>query len=95
VQANIKGSSQILTSTSNMEILPEKPQGQTYNYEFYVLSFMNDQACTVKINGSEPIYLRAGQGFNFESKNYYDNVSITSFVIVEVGINFNWVGLHY
>ena len=75
------GSSQLTTSTSNQEIVP---RGKI----FYKFSFMNSQDCTVKINGSNPIFLRANQGFSMDEVDAY----IHSFVIVEPNIEFNWVG---
>lgn len=77
-----------ITTTENQEIIPSSPPEWTVGYKFYKFSFMNDQDCTVRINGDEPIFLRAYQGFNC---NQHDE-GISSFVIVESGINFNWIG---
>jgi hypothetical protein len=49
---------------------------------------MNDQECHVTINGTDTIYLRAGQGFNTDRPNK----AISSFVIQEQGVSFNWIG---
>lgn len=83
------GSSQLETTTStDFEILPEKPDNWTHGYSFYKFSFMNNQSCTVKINNSSEIFLRANQGFVCD---YYDK-PISSFVILEDGIEYNWIG---
>lgn len=83
------GSPHLETSeTSNYEVIPESPPTWSGGYSFYKFAFMNDQDCTVIINGGNPIFLRAGQGF---STDYYDKL-IESFVIVEEGIQYNWIG---
>lgn len=76
-------------STANQEILTvidatwTKPRG-----EYYEFSFQNTQPCTVKVNGSAPIPLDAIQGIESD----VDDAVITSFVIVEAGINYKWFG---
>jgi len=75
------GSSDLQTSTSNMEIIP-------INTDAYKFSFVNDQICHVKINGKNPIYLRALQGFESDETDK----EIRSFIIVEVNITFNFIG---
>lgn len=82
------GSSQKEKSNPNQEVIPSPPTGWTNGYALYKFAFMNDQDCTVKINNSNPIFLRAGQGFATEP---YDK-PITSFVIVEGNIDYNWIG---
>ena len=79
------GSADILTSTSNQELV----NLQSPNTAFGKFSFMNDQSCTVSINGSLPIRLRASQGFDCEKRDYH----INSFVIIEPSITFNWIGM--
>jgi hypothetical protein len=76
------------TSTANQELITT-PSGWT-NIAFYKFSFYNDQACNVKINGSGSIPLRAGQGF----ESGIEDAKIKSFVIVESGISFNWIGAY-
>jgi hypothetical protein len=44
----------------------------------------------VKINGSGAIPLRAGQGF----ESGVEDAKIKSFIIVESGIDYNWIGAH-
>lgn len=76
-------------STANQEILTvidaawTKPRG-----EYYEFLFQNTQPCTVKINGSSPIPLDAIQGIESD----INDAVITSFVIVEAGINYKWFG---
>lgn len=75
-------------STANQEILTvidatwTKPRG-----EYYEFSFLNTQACTVKVN-DKLVPLDANQGFEL----YRDDVDVTSVVIVESGINYKWFG---
>lgn len=77
------GSPSIETSTANQEIIPQ-------NYSFHKFSFINYQTCTVKINDSLPIYLAEGQGFGCD----VNDTRIKSFVIIESGIQYNWVGAY-
>ncbi len=85
-----KGSTALQTSVVGAEIIPAAPQGWTMGYHFKHFEFLNDQLCTVKINGSnEAIYLRAGQGFR-TPENFRD--TIHSFKVVEAGITFNYLG---
>lgn len=77
------GSSSIVTSQGNDEIVPQ-------GLSFYKFSFLNYSACTVKINNSDPIYLAEGQGF---SSDIHD-AKITSFIIVEPNIQYNWIGAY-
>lgn len=84
------GSASLQTSTTNMELIPSKPAGWSDGYKLYKFSFVNDQACHVVVNGKWNLYLRDGQGFNIELGDKH----ITSFVIVEGGITFNWIGAY-
>ena len=81
IGAKFNGSPSLQTSTKNQEIIPEK---QFY----YKFSFMNHQDCTVRINNSEPIFLRAGLGFSMNEVDAY----INSFIVLESGIEFHWLG---
>jgi len=80
------GSSAIMTSTSNQEIV------QTQLVAPYTslgkFTFINDAVCHVLINNSAPILLRANQGFYSEQEDY----RINSFIIVDSGITFSWIG---
>lgn len=72
----VLGSDEILTSVANAEILNRPVR----NFEL-----VNDQPCTISINGSDPIHLRALQGVAFDIAY--------SVKIQENGITFNWIGL--
>ncbi|MGM0807506.1 MAG: hypothetical protein ACQET8_22635 [Bacillota bacterium] len=84
------GSSGIQTSTANKEVvtLPKSANGSTL--PFYKLSFLNLQSCKVKINGGNPIYLEQDQGFEMNESD----APIYSFVIVEAGIQYQWIGAY-
>lgn len=77
-------------SKSNHEVIPSPPDTWTIKYSFYKFSFLNDQECHVSINSGDPIYLRAGQGFQMDA---HDS-PITSFKISESGITYNFLGAH-
>lgn len=85
------GSTGLLTSIANAQILPTPPSNWTRKYYFYKFAFMNDQECRIILNDSnQQIYLRAGQGFEM---NEIDN-PIWSFKIVESGVTYNWMGAY-
>ncbi|KXZ22294.1 hypothetical protein P4T89_13275 [Bacillus nakamurai] len=84
------GSPNLEKSEANQEVVPPPPQTWTMKYSFYKFSFSNDQECHVSINGGDPIYLRAGQGFQMDA---HDS-PITSFKISESGITYNFLGAH-
>jgi hypothetical protein len=85
------GSPSLETSTANKEVIPNSPVGWTGRYNLYKFSFDNaEQACSVKINGGSPIYLKAGQGFEIQK----EDAPIWSFVIVEAGVSYNWIGAY-
>ena len=88
IGAGYLGSSAIETSVANAEVLPSAPAGWSTGYSLYRFSFINESACTVKINGGDPVYIRAWQGFNIDEKD----TPITSFVICENDILYNYVG---
>ena len=89
--AGIIGSSELETSVAGAEIVPSPPvEWVNANYSFNKFEFVNDQACTVIVNNSDPIYLRASQGFKAEKRD----MNITSFKVVEGAITYNWIG-HY
>lgn len=89
MKADFIGSDDLMVSTANMEIIPPKPEGWTSGYNFIIFALFNDQPCRVSINGSKPIYFKANQGFYFP----LCNMIIESFVIIDEGITFNWIGL--
>lgn len=83
------GSSEVLTSVQNEEIIPKAPERWTLDrYELYKLSFINYDPITVKINDGEPIFLDAEQGFECEKG---DQV-IKSFVILTENVRYSWIG---
>jgi hypothetical protein len=85
------GTDSLKTSTANQECIPSVPVNWTGRYNLYKFSFDNaDQSCSVKINGGSPIYLKAGQGFEIQK----EDAPIWSFVIVEAGISYNWIGAY-
>ena len=84
------GTDSIKTSTANLELVPEKQANWTQGYKFYKFSFINKQACKVKINGGNPIFLDAEQGFEMG----VIDALVHSFVIVESGIDYQWIGTY-
>lgn len=82
------GTSKVETSISMDEIIPESPEAWTSGYNLRKFSFYNVDACTVKINKNIDIYLRARQGFEVG----YNDKPITSFIILEDNIKYNWIG---
>lgn len=85
--SNFIGSSKITTSEANHQVVPSPPSNWSKGYNFYRFTFHNTTPCTVKINDDSPIFLRGGQGINTD---IYD-APIRSFVIIEPGIQFNWM----
>jgi hypothetical protein len=84
------GSSDLQTSTTNQEIVSSSPSGWTIPFKLYKMSFLNNQDCHVKINGGDQIFLSAGQGFEMNE----NDAPIQSFIIVESGITFNFMGAY-
>lgn len=82
--SGIIGSAALQTSVAGQEIVPAGYRG-LINFQL-----MNDQICTVSINGESPIYLRAGQGI----KTKPEDVLVKSVKIQENGITFNWIATH-
>jgi hypothetical protein len=76
------------TSTANQELIVNL-SGWTKAPEYYRFSFINDQDCTVKVNGNT-IPLRAGQGF----ESGKDDASIKSFILVTANVSFSFVGAY-
>mgnify|MGYP007112383697 CR=1 FL=1 len=82
------GTSKIETSTGNQEIVANlKPESWT-SFRLYSFTFKNYSPCTVIINGGNPIFLDTGEGFITS----YIDAPITSFIIVEAGIQYKFVG---
>lgn len=82
-----KGTNALKLSSSMQEIVPSPPANWTIKYNFYRFSFMNNQDCTVIVNGQETIFLPAGRGFEVSEID----APITSFVIVEAGVNYYFI----
>jgi hypothetical protein len=79
------------TSSANTEIIPTPPSNLnwTVGYNVYKLSFMNYSSdCHVIINGGNPIFLKANQGFEMDE----DDAPITSFKVVESGTQYSFIG---
>ena len=86
-----KGTSAIQTTLStNTEILPSKPQGWTVPYSFYKLELRNYNACTIKINGGDPIYLAENQGFTMSETDK----PVYSLVICEQNVSYSYIGAY-
>ena len=64
------GSSDIQTSTANLELVITPVEWVGVKMAYTQFSFLNETDCHMKINGSEPIFLRAYQGFNMEVNKY-------------------------
>lgn len=85
------GSSTLLTSTGNNELIQQHKPSSYTSFETYKFSFFNNSACTIKINDSnDEIYLKANQGFSSE---YYD-APIYSFIIVTSNVQYNYIGAY-
>lgn len=80
-------SPEIQISTENHEIVPEKPSEWTNGYRIKKLSFSNVEECTLLINNETEVKIPSGRGFEMG----YDDPVITSFIIKESGIQFNFV----
>lgn len=81
-------------SEAMQDIMPKIPDRWTVPIKFINFSFMNQEACTVVLNGKSnltgednKIYLMANQGLNI----FDGDTNVESFVIVEDGIPYNFV----
>lgn len=80
-----------VVSAANQQIFPPTPSDWTADtYVFKKLSFYNTQKCTVIINEQHTIVLEAGVGFEVSR----DDIPVESFVIVEAGIDYVWIGAY-
>jgi hypothetical protein len=85
------GTDTLKTSVAQQELIPSPPVNWTVKYSLYKFTFMNDQDCSVLINGNTTaIFLRAGQGFETTDSD----APIYSFKINESGITYNFVGAY-
>lgn len=78
------GTDSVKTSTVNDDIISNSPS------ELYKFSFYNQQDCTVTINSKHTLFLQAHQGFEVSEVD----APITSFVVSESGIQYNFVGAY-
>lgn len=93
---NIIGSNGLkITTVENEQIVPQAPQGWTVPIAFRSFTFMNTEECHIVLNGNSRlggeenvIYLRPYQGFSVCE----EDVKVFSFIIKEVGVEYNWVG---
>lgn len=76
------------TTVASKEIIPPSPSNWTYGYIFKKFSFINETDCTVIINNEFTLHLIGGIGFEIDR----NDVSIHSFVIVESGTRYYWIG---
>ena len=77
-----------VTQSPNQEILPKPPANWSMGYKLEKFSFYNETTCNAIINKKYPIYLSAGRGFEVG----YDDVPITSFIIVEENTPYEFIG---
>jgi hypothetical protein len=91
LMANIIGSSAKQTSQANAEIVPSPPQDWiNVVYTFKEFELLNDQDCTLIVDGGSEVFLRANQGFKYSS----EHKPIKSVKIKEAGITFNWIAVY-
>jgi len=85
------GSSSVQTSTELVEIIQQhKPSSWiTSKLQVYKFSFMNNEDCHIEINeSSSQIFLPAGTGFEMSEVDK----ELWSFVIVEAGVTYTYIG---
>lgn len=83
----IGSSDKITTVAENEEVITQSVKDQGRHIKKF--DFLNLTDCHIKINGSDPIFLSAGQGFNSDSSN----PPIKSIVVVETGVEYQYIGL--
>lgn len=89
MSSNIIGTGKVEVSSANEELIPKSPENWTNErYTFRKFSFINNNACTVEINGGKPIFLDEYRGF----ESGHDDEPIRSFIVVESGIEYTWIG---
>lgn len=91
------GSENLQTSTAMQEIVPNSTHKGLRLNSLYSFAFINTESCHVIINGKKgigeggvTIYLAEGQGFS----TVLGDAPIDSFIVVESGVHFNWVGAY-
>ena len=75
----VVGSPALQTSVAGEEIVPSTTK-TVINFEL-----LNDQNCTISLNGQDAIFVRASQGIKIPIVN--------SCKIIEADITFNWTGI--
>lgn len=83
-----QGSPSILVSTVNQEVIPPTPTDWTEKFYFKSFTFFNEDDCTVRINGSSSIFVRANQGITTTSPT---DEEIYSFIVNEEGVRYTWI----
>lgn len=87
---NVLGTDEIKVSVGGENILPPTPENWSFNsYEFNQFSFINKKPCKIKINGGKEVFLDAEEGFSYSGKSV-----IESFVIIESGIEYTFIGVY-
>lgn len=84
------GSSKIETSKENQEILPLPPEKWTVGYRLYKMTFKAYDDMTIIINNQSSIFLSANQVFEMDETD----ALISSFIIVNKGAKFQWIGAY-
>lgn len=84
------GSDKIETSTANQEIVPSPDASWTDGYSFYKFLMINYTDAVILVNGKTKLFIPAFEGF---VTDMYDPV-IHSFVIVNAGVKYRWVGAY-
>lgn len=75
------------TSKENEEIIPELVRKDIQMNGFLTFTFLNDDDCTVIVNGVDEIKLRAKQGMI----TGFEDAPITSFKIKEKGTSYYYL----
>lgn len=82
------GSPNIEVSVAGKNIIPERPDDWSFDYNLKEFTFINYQDCHVLINGSRtPIFIKQEQGIDYSGSQ-----GISSFTVVESGIEYNYIG---
>ncbi len=91
------GSENLQTSIAMQEVMPNLTHDGLRLNSLYSFAFVNTESCHVIINGKKgtgeggvTIYLAEAQGFS----TVLGDSPIHSFIVVESGIHFNWLGAY-
>lgn len=80
IGSGVVGTATPTESTAAIELVP------TTVDNFKKIVFKNVDICTIKVNGSDPIYLAANQGYQTE----IGELLISKFVIVEADVTYTF-----